>query len=102
MRITELKLRNIIRRIIAEQKMRKLITKKDGSQRIMNFIRASDIKLMTPDEMALYGIPPMDPNKVVQDRPNVRTLQPGFELVWDLDAMGWRIVNMDTVQDIEV
>lgn len=102
MRISESKLVNFIKKVISEQPMRKLITKKDGSQRVMNFLRAADIKYMSPEDLTIYGIPPMDPNRAVQDRPNVRTLQPGYELVWDLDARGWRIVNMETVQDTEV
>lgn len=80
--------------------MRKLITKKDGTQRVMNFVRAKDIKSLSPEQMARFGIPQIDPTRLVQDRPNTRTLQPGYETVWDIDAQGWRIINMDTVQDI--
>ncbi len=100
MLISESKLRKMIRSIIVEQQMKKLITKKDGTQRVMNFVRSKDIKHLSPEQLVQFGIPQMDPSRLVQDRPNAKTLQPGYETVWDLDAQGWRIINMDTVQDV--
>ena len=99
MLISESKLRKMIRGLIIEQQMRKMITKKDGSQRVMNFIRAKDISSLSPEQLAKFGIPEMDPSRLVQHRPNIKTLQPGYETVWDIDNQGWRIINMDTVQD---
>ena len=54
-------------------------TKSNGQSRTMNFIRPSDAPSGT------------FPNSMRQ-----RSLRPGFETVWDIDAGGYRTFNSNT------
>ena len=102
MRVTEKNLRKQVRSVLKEAMG--VIQKKDGSRRPINYLTLAEISAMTPEQRASYGIPALDPNRVVQDRPNVRSLGPGYQLVWDIDAgraaaatgtgTGWRTVSL--------
>lgn len=60
--------------------------KRDGSRRRMRFYRLGS---MTPSEREALGIPPPSA------RPS-RPLPEGSELVWDIDARGFRVFNWRT------
>lgn len=66
--------------------------KGDGSERKMNFVRLKDLPLERI------------PQKKTESAP--RAVKPGMELVWDIDAGGFRMFNWRTIlgeaQTIEV
>ncbi len=66
----------------------KTFIKKDGGQRTMKFVRLSEL---TYDDYDIYSIPP--PNSTPSAK---RKYAEGNELVWDLDANGFRVFNWKT------
>lgn len=60
--------------------------KKDGTRRRMRFYRLGD---MRPEDRARLGIPPPS------QRPHM-PLPEGSEIVWDIDARGFRVFNWRT------
>ena len=58
--------------------------KKNGDHRAMTFVRLADL----PREFL---------NERVKGTGKVRTFNDGQELVWDLDRVGFRVFNWDTV-----
>lgn len=73
------------------QIIERTFVKKDGSLRAMRFIRLKDL---TPDDRQSLGIP------LPSERPAPK-LEAGSELVWDVQAEGFRVFNWNAVVEEE-
>ena len=69
---------------LSEQNAEILFTKKDGSERVMKCTLRSGVAI---------------PYEKKTDR--TREGQPNILPVWDLEADGWRSVNIDTIKDVK-
>lgn len=71
---------------MAQQIQEGTFLKKDGTRRFMRFYSLKD---MSDGERASLGIP------AKSSRP-APAVEPGAELVWDIDAQGFRVFNWNT------
>jgi len=72
-------------------KYTKTFIKKDGSERVMNFVRLSEL---TKEDYDVYSIPP--PNSTPSAK---RKYAEGMEVVWDLEANDFRCFNWNAVKE---
>lgn len=68
---------------------KKKFIKKDGSERVMRFVRLSELSM---EDYDVYSIPP--PNSTPTAK---RKYGEGMELVYDLEANDFRIFNWNSV-----
>lgn len=76
--------RDELTKALSEQNAEILFTKKDGSERVMKCTLRSGVAI---------------PYEKKTDR--TREGQPNILPVWDLEADGWRSVNIDTIKDVK-
>ncbi len=62
-----------------------IFKKKDGNQRLMNFVRATDLPQAFVEKVTKSGAV------------SSPTLPEGMEIVWDLDNSAFRVFNWKTV-----
>ena len=70
---------------------KKTFVKKNGDERVMRFVRLSEL---TKEDYDVYSIPP--PNSTSSAK---RKYGEGQELVWDLDANDFRCFNWNAVKE---
>lgn len=81
-----------IREMLAKQTLQITFTKKDGTERVMLCTRNFDALLENAAETG-YSSPtsPTDAHKLPEN----------LLRVWSIEDKGWRIVNLDTVSNVE-